>query len=525
MSESVSQRVEQGDAELITAVRSGDTAAFGELFERHRAAASRLARQLLPGTESEDLVSEAFIKVLAQLQAGKGPDLAFRAYLLTAIRRLHVDRYRSVQRERTTYDEAELDREVEFFDLAAAKFERGTASDAFSSLPERWQLVLWHLDVEGQKPADVAPLLGMSANSVSALAYRAREGLRQAYLQHHLADTATGDCRWTTERLGAHVRKGLSNRDTSRVETHLDDCRRCMGIYLELGEVNSNLAGIIGPAVLGAAASGYLAAGAGSAAVAAGGAIGLKAILIGGPKAAFESAKGVVAGSPGAVAGVVVATALVATGVLAATSGSNDKPEAKSPASKPASPAPAPGTDPPVEEDEATTEPTVEPSVEPTSEPATEQVVAPSSQAPQTPAPQPKPEPEPPNPPVETPDPPPAATDFGIGAITVDGPPLLRSVAIDVTARSGAPDSLPLTLTVDFKNLAVVPTVDGADWACQTRLISTVMTCTRTQSGLAVPDLRFRTLVTVGGGTVTIAAKGDPNAANNTSTFKVAGSS
>ena len=277
MSETVSQRAEQGDAELITAVRAGDNAAYGVLFERHRSAALRLGRQLLPGAESEDLVSEAFTKVLVQLQEGRGPDLAFRAYLLTSIRRLHVDRIRSVARVRTTDDEAELDRHVEFFDVAAANFERGTAADAFTSLPERWQLVLWHLDVEGQKPADVAPLLGMSANSVSALAYRAREGLRQAYLQHHLADTASGNCRWTTERLGAHVRKGLSNRDAARVDGHLDDCRRCMGIYLELTEVNSNLSGILAPALLGTAAAGYLAAGSAGAAATTGAAVGFKA--------------------------------------------------------------------------------------------------------------------------------------------------------------------------------------------------------------------------------------------------------
>ena len=43
-------------------------------------------------------------------------------------------------------------------------------------------MVLWHTEVEGQRPAEVAPLLGMSPNSVSALAYRAREGLRQAFV-------------------------------------------------------------------------------------------------------------------------------------------------------------------------------------------------------------------------------------------------------------------------------------------------------------------------------------------------------
>ena len=143
--------------------------------------------------------------------------------LITAIRRLHIDRIHTNKRVRVTDDENELDRSVAFLDVASASCEQGTAANAFASLPERRQLVLWHLDVEGHKPAEVAPLRNMSANSVSALAYRAREGPRRAYLQHHLADTAEGDC-----------------------------CC-CMGIYLERTEINSNLGAILAPALLGSA--------------------------------------------------------------------------------------------------------------------------------------------------------------------------------------------------------------------------------------------------------------------------------
>ncbi len=75
----------------------------------------------------------------------------------------------------------------------------------------------------------------------------------------HMADTAAEDCRWVTERLGARVRNGLSRRDTAKVDEHLDQCARCSAVYLELSEVNSNLAGILAPILLGAAASGYLA--------------------------------------------------------------------------------------------------------------------------------------------------------------------------------------------------------------------------------------------------------------------------
>ena len=171
-----------GDADLISAVRSGDADAYGELFSRHVEAARRLGRQLVAGPDVDDLVAEAFAKVFVVLRRGGGPDLAFRAYLLTAVRRLHVDRIRAARRLQTTDDLTPFDPGIPFRDTAIEGFENATAARAFASLPERWQLVLWHTEVEGQKPADVGLLLGMSANSVSALAYRAREGLRQAFL-------------------------------------------------------------------------------------------------------------------------------------------------------------------------------------------------------------------------------------------------------------------------------------------------------------------------------------------------------
>ncbi len=256
----------RADAELISAVRGGDLNAYGELFARHADAARRLARQLVSSADADDLVSESFAKVLTVLQRGGGPDIAFRAYLLTAVRRLHVDRIRATSRVQTTDDLEPFDPGTPFEDTAVSGFENEAAAKAFASLPERWQLVLWHLEVEGQKPGDIAPMLGMSANSVSALAYRAREGLRQAFLNQHAQDLDNDTCEWTHQHLGAYIRNGISRRDAAKVEEHLDECRKCMAIYLELSEVNSNLAGILGPLLLGAAATGYLATAGGLAA-------------------------------------------------------------------------------------------------------------------------------------------------------------------------------------------------------------------------------------------------------------------
>lgn len=57
------------------------------------------------------------------------------------------------------------------------------ADAAFATLPERWRIVLWHLEVMDESPAEVAPLLGMTPDGVATLAHRAREELRRAYLE------------------------------------------------------------------------------------------------------------------------------------------------------------------------------------------------------------------------------------------------------------------------------------------------------------------------------------------------------
>jgi RNA polymerase sigma factor (sigma-70 family) len=257
------------DGELIEAVRHGSTEAYGRLYQRHVSAAYTMARQLTNSSaEAEDLVSDAFAKILDLLRGGRGPTIAFRAYLLTSLRNAASDRARRDGRMRLADDVAEVsgaDTSVPFTDTAVADLERSLAAQAFARLPERWQTVLWHIEIERQRPAEVAPLLGLTANGVSALAYRAREGLRQAYLQVHLGQLDDsqdiGACRACATRLGAWTRRGLSKRETVQVEKHLDNCDRCRALAAELVEANGALRAVVAAMVLGVGATGYLSAG------------------------------------------------------------------------------------------------------------------------------------------------------------------------------------------------------------------------------------------------------------------------
>jgi RNA polymerase sigma factor (sigma-70 family) len=246
------------DAELITSSRAGDEIAYAALYERHVPAARAAARSLTRShADSDDLVAEAFTRVLQALRRGGGPEVAFRPYLLTAVRNAFYDRAKRAKREELTDDYDEQPSLLGVDPLAGE--DQKLVAAAFAELPERWQLVLWHTEVEGKNPAEVAPLLGLAPNAVAALAYRAREGLRQAYLQAHLQRQVPERCRPFADKLGAYARDGLAARDRRKVDEHLAECERCTTLLAELGDVNHSLRGVLIPIFLGVPAATYLA--------------------------------------------------------------------------------------------------------------------------------------------------------------------------------------------------------------------------------------------------------------------------
>ena len=248
---------ELSDAELISGARKGDSDSYGELYRRHvdgaRAAARALTRSR---SDADDVTSEAFARVLRALQSGGGPDVSFRPYLVTAVRNVFYDKVRRNREEPTSDLSDEVN--VALLDSAKSQEDGAFAATAFATLPERWQLVLWHTEVEGRSVAEVAPLLGLAPNAVAALAYRAREGLRQAYLQAHLHDQQAAECRDCAASLGAYVRDGLSARDRRRVDAHLDGCSSCKGLVAELADTNNTLRAALIPALIGVSSAAYL---------------------------------------------------------------------------------------------------------------------------------------------------------------------------------------------------------------------------------------------------------------------------
>lgn len=250
---------ELDDGELLALTRSGNQEAFAALFSRYSYAALRLARHLGQKEESDDVVSESFAQVFDLISRGKGPDRAFRAYLFTTVRHECARRAKARRRVMPTDDQDQIDTAVDFGGGRLDMFERTAIRAAYESLPPRWRTVLWHLDVEGRKPHELGPLLDLSPNSVSALVYRARSGLREAYLQQHVNDDDQGGSRACLEhraKLSAFVRRTSSARDQEKIHAHLQSCAACMTIYLDLKDVNREVGSISTAAGLALSATG-----------------------------------------------------------------------------------------------------------------------------------------------------------------------------------------------------------------------------------------------------------------------------
>lgn len=246
------------DAQLLERTRAGDMSAFHALYRRHLSDARRVARIVSDvGEQADDIVAEAFDRVLAKVRAGTGPTDVLTPYLRIVVRRLAVDRHRAGARRGHPADPAMLDELPTADDMIAPQSDHDLVRAAYESLPERWQRVLWHTEIEGRPPATLVPALAGSPNAVAALAYRAREGLRQAFLAIHLAASTPPLCRPYVPRLAAYIRRTLSQDDDVSVAIHLDVCAHCRERRDELLLLVSDVRSVLVPALLGTfAASG-----------------------------------------------------------------------------------------------------------------------------------------------------------------------------------------------------------------------------------------------------------------------------
>ncbi|MFD5573953.1 sigma-70 family RNA polymerase sigma factor [Streptomyces cadmiisoli] len=458
------------DPELIGRMRAGDDSAYEELYRRHADAVRRYARTCCRDAHTaDDLTAEVFARMLQAVRGGSGPEHAVRPYLLTTVRRVAAHWTSTVRREQLVDDFAvfatQAVRLSEVSDPAAAtdsfgsgvelgadvramhEAEQSMAMQAFRSLPERWQAVLWHTEVEDESPSEVATLFGLDANGTRVLASRAREGLKQAYLQAHVSTTLTSDeeCARYADQLGTYARRRLRTRAERGLRKHLEECARCRLAASQIEEVAGGIPAVVPVAVIGwfgaagyGKAAGLIAGGAGAGAA---GAAGASAVSGGGSSGAAGaggagaggSSGGAGAGSAaseglgapvkaGIAAGVVAAAVAVVALALAGDDSRPAEPDARPPATapvvEPEPPAPTPSPTPEPEKP-GPKPPAIVPAANPSPTPTPSRTPSPAPT--RTPAPAPTPTPTPtPTPAPPKPAPPSPATGYRLSELSYD---------------------------------------------------------------------------------------------------------
>ncbi|AWT46944.1 MULTISPECIES: RICIN domain-containing protein [Streptomyces] len=133
---------------------------------------------------------------------------------------------------------------------------RRLTEEAFSTLPDRFQCLLWHTEVEAEPITVPALLLGLDPGTATAALEQAREKLREGCVRAHRERAPNDECRFYNRLLDVPIRRGGALLPD--VRRHLGQCRYCRDAAEQLGRFDGPLGELLAEAVLGWGARRYL---------------------------------------------------------------------------------------------------------------------------------------------------------------------------------------------------------------------------------------------------------------------------
>jgi len=176
---------------LLERARSGDEAAFFDLYQRYRRPVFQFAWRLT-GSEAlaEDIAQECFLALLegAGYDAGRG---GLRTYLLGIARHRALRCLRTNEREAPEPEEPPADAAPDSLSAMLAAERAALVERAISALPllQRQALILF--EYEDLSMEEIAQVTESDVGAVKARLFRARESLRRK-LAPSMAEPARG---------------------------------------------------------------------------------------------------------------------------------------------------------------------------------------------------------------------------------------------------------------------------------------------------------------------------------------------
>lgn len=165
------------DATWVAAARDGDSAAFGQLYERYARMVHGVLLTKVPVGDVDDLVQDVFIRALRRLSTLRDP-ASFGAWLAAIARNVAHDYHRRSMPEEPLPDDAS-DQQIQCGTSCGDQDCPSAAIlEAVMSLSETYRETLILRLVEGMTGPEIAARTGMTHGSVRVNLHRGLEQLR-----------------------------------------------------------------------------------------------------------------------------------------------------------------------------------------------------------------------------------------------------------------------------------------------------------------------------------------------------------
>lgn len=226
------------DLALLEAARRGDPGALDRLIERHQAQVYRFGMKMCGDQEdAKDVLQDTLLALARGVRDFRGAS-SMSTWLFSVARSFCIKKRRKPKSapgpERSLESDAALeaarvaDREKLPDELLAGKQLEQAIEDALGALEPMYREVLVLRDVEGLSTAEVAEVLGTSAEAVKSRLHRARLAVRARVaplLGVH--QEPTPGCPDVVQLFSQYLEGEIAQEVCVKLEAHLDACARC----------------------------------------------------------------------------------------------------------------------------------------------------------------------------------------------------------------------------------------------------------------------------------------------------------
>lgn len=167
------------ESQLLKAAKSGETEAFGEIYERYAKLIFKyLYSQLSSREDAEDLTEDVFLRVWDSLGRYQDKGFPFSAYLFRIARNALIDHYRRSKNSELPIEDMQIVANSNPAEKATSNLVHEELREVLDQLKDDYRDVLILRFLSELSPAETAQIMDRSVGAIRVLQHRAIGAMR-----------------------------------------------------------------------------------------------------------------------------------------------------------------------------------------------------------------------------------------------------------------------------------------------------------------------------------------------------------